>query len=134
MESDICPICIEPITNNYQPYNCKHYYHEECVNQLNNSKCKEYKNNCSLCKAELKINIPKKKEYKNYVFNNFLDRPLNIQYYINKWSDKNCIDSNHKLVLETLGDWNMSKSREFTMDFRMMHINCLQCNKDQLVK
>lgn len=134
MEQEICPICIEPVTDEYKPYYCNHLYHKNCIKQLQISKCNEYKYNCSLCKSALKLVSGNKKLYKNYIFNNFLEKDMDVQYYIHQWSNKECLENNHKFKLETLGDWTMSNSRNFYMDFKFMLVKCEECNKDQLIK
>ena len=132
MDDDVCPICIEAVDYEFKPYNCIHSYHKECFLRLKNIKG-EYNSICSLCRSKKKKFICGN-NYTNYTFNNFIDTTLDIQKYINKWSKKECLDNNHKLILETLGDWYMSSSRDLKMSFRMMHITCTVCNKDQLIK
>ena len=130
-EKDVCAICLDPIEKEYKPYNCNHFYHQECIKILESSSC-AMKTRCSLCKA---IRIDKNRiKYDNYKLNNFLDNSVNVQYFLNKWPDKKCMDNNHHFNLETLGDWFMNNSNEFKMSFRMMHINCKNCKKELLIK
>ena len=86
---------------------------------------------CSLCKE---YKITEKNNNYNYNLNNLLDESINIQYYLNKWPHKKCIENNHFFNLETLGDWCMNNSNEFKMNFTMMYINCKNCKKELLIK
>jgi len=135
MDDNICPICIDPITEEYKPYNCIHDYHKECINNLESS-CIKCKYLCSLCQA-IKKNTFSVEDYLNYSFNNMLagERTFNVQRFINKYTHKNCIKLNHKLYLETLGEWefNMSESK-LQMHYTMMHIECKECNKKEVIK
>ena len=135
MDQNICPICIEPITEEYNPYNCIHHYHKECIILLETSSLKS-KFFCSLCNSKKKINFSDG-DYSNYKFNNMLEdeKIFNIQDFINKWNYKQCIKDNHKLYLETLGDWYFSTvDRNMKMSYKVMHIECKICKKEQLIK
>ena len=135
MNDNICPICIEPIIEDYNPYDCIHHYHKDCINLLESSSLKT-KFYCSLCNSKKKI-ILNDGDYSNYKFNNMLEDEIefDIQNFINKWSHKNCIKDNHRLYLETLGDWYFSTSeRNMKMCYKMMHIECKICKKEQLIK
>lgn len=135
MDDNICPICIEPITEKYKPYNCIHDYHKECIDILESSGIRK-KYSCSLCQAKKKIPVSDN-DYLNYNFNNMLEGEVNfdVQRFINKWTHKNCIKSNHKLYLETLGDWGFNNSeRDLKMNYKIMYVECKECNKNELIK
>lgn len=128
-----CPICLDTIEINdiSRPYNCDHIYHTECIKNLCDSSCKR-KYNCSLCNERIKYEY----KYTNFVFNNMLEgeKTFDIDLYINKWKYKNCINNNHKLLIETLGDWDVSSTHNLKFNYKSMYIECLQCKITQIIK
>ena len=127
-----CPICLDTIEINdiSKPYICNHIYHKDCIKNLYTSGCKR-KYNCSLCNERVKYEY----KYTNFVFNNMLEgeKIFDIDIYINKWKYKNCIINNHKLLIETLGDWDMSSTRNLVFTYKSMYIECLHCKSTQII-
>ena len=42
---------------------------------------------------------------------------FNLNQYIQKWSDKKCLQLNHNFKLETLGDWDFDSELIFKFRF-----------------
>ena len=130
-----CPICLMESDENYIPFQCNHSYHENCIKKLNNFNIKK-SNKCLLCMKDIKDSYKKIFKTKlNYVFNNMLIgyRDFNVDLCLKEWKNIECIENNHKITMETLGDWDMlDNNREFI--YRCMYISCDICNKSIIVK
>ena len=119
-----CCICLDTILNNntYKCSHCNNIFHHDCILQLK-------KNICPLCRNTIIINNNTKY---NITFNNMTDNNnFNLNQYIQKWSDKKCLQLNHNFKLETLGDWDFDS--ELIFKFRFMHIECLDCKKNIII-
>jgi len=124
-----CPICLDIITDEFKPYQCKHLYHLECYKQLST----KLKKTCILCMSP----IIKKSQLTNmnYKFNNQLDgeREFNLEYYIEKWPYKECLKK-HQIIFETLGNWDWpDRSKDLKFTFKNMYIECSDCKKTIII-
>ena len=122
---DQCCICLDNIenNNNYKCNHCNNNFHYKCILQLK-------KNICPLCRNSIIINNNNTKY--NITFNNMTDNNnFDLNQYIEKWSDKKCLELNHNFKLETLGDWDYDS--ELIFKFRYMYIECLDCKKNIVI-
>lgn len=122
MNDDIdCCICLDLINSseNYKCQKCKNIFHIDCINKL-------IKKECPLCKES--IYVPSKY---NASFNNMDEHnTYNIDKYVEKFMDKGnnkCIDLNHKLCVETLGEWGMSNNQNLKFSYKCMYVECTIC-------
>ena len=126
MNNNICVICLEPmICKTYNCNNCNNDFHIDCIKKLK-------KKECPLCRNF--ITIPNKSVY-SVTFNNMdeTNRIYDIDFYINKWSDKNCLHNKHHFILETLGDWTM-ENNDLKFKYKCMYLECTVCNKNKIIK
>lgn len=125
MNNNMCVICLEPmISNTYNCNNCRNDFHIDCIKKLK-------KKECPLCRNS--IIIPYKSNY-NVTFNNMdeTNRIYDIDFYINKWYDKNCLHNNHHFILETLGDWIMDDN-DLKFKYKCMYLECNVCKKNKII-
>lgn len=118
-----CCICLDLIdsSKNYKCKKCKNLFHINCINSL-------HKKECPLCKEV--ICFPS--EY-NVYFNNMDENNIhNVDKYVKKFMDKGnnkCIALNHRLCVETLGDWSGSiNSSNLIFKYKCMLVECTKCN------
>ena len=125
-----CCICLLEInsTTEYKPYECHHLFHKSCIDLMNSYHM--YK--CPLCKSQSKNKDLIDLDELNYEFNNLTPDTINIIPYIKKWKHPDCFYNKHRLILETLGDWNFNEYEEFTLTFNKMWIKCQHCNIDEI--
>jgi len=104
-ECCICLLSFNLDDNKISKWNCKHFFHKECIVNWNN--------NCPLCRCQQK-----------YILNNKINNKINnnnilninsiIQFnifddnirklYLDNWNDKYCLEDNHNfLVCKTYG-------------------------------
>lgn len=120
-----CIICLEQNCTEdcFSCDTCKNVFHNSCIVKIKNKLC-------PICRCSIK------KKYNNYTFNNMdLNRNFDIDYYINKWNNRKCINSNHLFELETLGEWNVNNNTwDLIFEYKYMHIKCVNCEKNIIVK
>ncbi len=130
-----CAICLEDIDNNdmTNPFKCIHTFHKKCITNLVNSSC-EKKYNCCLCDARVKDHY----DSNNIKFNNMLEGTMNfdLNKYLDKWKNRECIKNNHNIIIETIGDWsvNRNSSEIVKFNYKYMLLECKNCNISQSIK
>jgi hypothetical protein len=132
---EICPICFENTkVDDLLPYNCKHYYHKECIEQINRFRNLKNKGSCMLCFSSLNNKNIIKKLIK-YRFNNMLEgiKDFDIDFYLNAWKNEECLNKNHELLIETLGDWCGNSQGDIIFNYKYMIIQCPICNIDKII-
>lgn len=88
-----CVICLVEKNNFNKIWICQHEFCVDCCNNISNS-------TCPLCREKILIDQPKKN--KNILDINFIRNlkiPHNLDLYLNKWSNKTCLDNNHEIVI-----------------------------------
>lgn len=126
MDNIECVICLEKLnTFIYKCHNCNNCFHNECIKKVK-------KNVCPLCRCSLII--PNNYKY-NLIFNNMdeTNKIYNIDYFINKWVYKKCLEENHNFILETLGDWNFNNNNNLTFIYKCMYLECTNCKKNMII-
>ena len=130
---DDCCICLEK-TDEVGHFACNHVFHKECLEKLQAHKY----NRCPMCKSNynVKKDDPTIDYSQNVVFNNMSDTNFNLNRYMRKWEKKDCFTKNHKFLIETLGDWNLSKNPNEVVSFsyKVMYIRCRECGVEKLIK
>lgn len=126
-----CCICLEN-ENCVEFYDCKHVFHEDCLNKL-----KQFKfNRCPICKCK-NSGIKQQKTFTNKItFNNMTNREFNLNKYLCKWEKKDCIEKNHSFLVETLGDWysNHNSDEIVSFSYKFMYIQCEECGINKFIK
>tara|TARA_B100000401_G_scaffold112941_1_gene73728 strand:+ start:403 stop:606 length:204 start_codon:yes stop_codon:yes gene_type:complete len=63
------------------------------------------------------------------------EKTFDTTYYLNKWKNKNCINQNHKIIIETIGDWDIHTNKlEPIFKYRYMLLECNHCKTSQTIK
>ena len=123
--NNTCVICLDNMDESiYKCNKCNNNFHIDCIKKLK-------KKLCPLCRTC--ITITDNSDY-NVTFNNMdeTNRIYDINFYINKWYDKDCLNNKHHFILETLGDWIMDDD-DLKFKYKCMYLECTICKKHRII-
>lgn len=137
MDTLECVICLEEIKDKdkdteYKCYSCNNYFHHKCIINLKKKKCPLCREKIIYLKKDIKHNI----SYKNIKFSNLTNRMnYDLDNFIIQWKNKKCLDCNHCIKIETLGEWVFDGLyKELNLRYTCMHMECETCNISQIIK
>ena len=130
-----CVICLDEIKDKdkeYKCYSCDNYFHHDCIVNLKKKACPLCREKIIYFQKDLKYNV----SYKNIKFNNLTTRiNYDLDKFISKWKNNKCIEYNHCIKLETLGEWVFDGlNKELNLRYTCMYMECENCNISQIVE